>query len=28
MFANFATGREDAKGAIAVAERQAKRIYR
>ena len=28
MFANFATGREDAKGAIAVAERQARRIYR
>ena len=28
MFANYATGREDAKGAIAVAERQAKRIYR
>jgi multiple sugar transport system substrate-binding protein len=28
MFANFATGREDAKGAIAIAERQAKRIYR
>jgi len=28
MFANYATGREDAKGAIAVAERQLKRIYR
>ena len=28
MFANYATGREDAKGAIAVAERQARRIYR
>ena len=28
MFANFATGREDAKGAIAVAERQTRRIYR
>jgi multiple sugar transport system substrate-binding protein len=28
MFANYATGREDVKGAIAVAERQAKRIYR
>lgn len=28
MFANFATGREDAKGAIAIAERQARRIYR
>ena len=28
MFANYCTGREDAKGAIAVAERQAKRIYR
>lgn len=28
MFANYATGREDIKGAIAVAERQAKRIYR
>ena len=28
MFANFCTGREDAKGAIAMAERQAKRIYR
>jgi multiple sugar transport system substrate-binding protein len=28
MFANFCTGREDAKGAIAVAERQLKRIYR
>ena len=28
MFANYCTGREDIKGAIAVAERQAKRIYR
>jgi multiple sugar transport system substrate-binding protein len=28
MFANYATGREDVKGAIAVAERQLKRIYR
>lgn len=28
MFANYATGRENLKGAIAVAERQAKRIYR
>lgn len=28
MFANYATGREDAKGAIAIAERQLKRIYR
>jgi multiple sugar transport system substrate-binding protein len=28
MFANYCTGREDLKGAIAVAERQAKRIYR
>jgi multiple sugar transport system substrate-binding protein len=28
MFANYCTGREDAKGAIAVAERQARRIYR
>jgi multiple sugar transport system substrate-binding protein len=28
MFANYCTGREDVKGAIAVAERQAKRIYR
>ena len=28
MFANFATGREDAKGAISIAERQARRIYR
>jgi multiple sugar transport system substrate-binding protein len=28
MFANYCTGREDAKGAIAVAERQLKRIYR
>ena len=28
MFANYATGREDLKGAIAVAERQARRIYR
>ena len=28
MFANYCTGREDAKGAIAMAERQLKRIYR
>ncbi len=28
MFANYATGREDVKGSIAVAERQLKRIYR
>ena len=28
MFANYGTGREDAKGAIAGAERQLKRIYR
>jgi len=28
MFANYCTGREDLKGAIANAERQAKRIYR
>ena len=28
MFANYCTGREDAKGAIAIAERQLKRIYR
>ena len=28
MFANYATGREDIKGAMAAAERQAKRIYR
>jgi multiple sugar transport system substrate-binding protein len=28
MFANYATGREDIKGAMAGAERQAKRIYR
>jgi multiple sugar transport system substrate-binding protein len=28
MFANYCTGREDIKGAIAAAERQAKRIYR
>lgn len=28
MFANYVTGREDVKGAIAGAERQAKRIYR
>ena len=28
MFANYVTGREDAKGAIAQAERQANRIYR
>ncbi len=28
MFANYCTGREDIKGAISIAERQAKRIYR
>jgi multiple sugar transport system substrate-binding protein len=28
MFANYCTGREDAKGSIAFAERQAKRLYR
>jgi multiple sugar transport system substrate-binding protein len=28
MFANYCTGREDAKGAIAMTERQLKRIYR
>ena len=28
MFANYCTGREDVKGSIAIAERQAKRIYR
>jgi multiple sugar transport system substrate-binding protein len=28
MFANYCTGREDAKGAVASAERQAKRLYR
>jgi multiple sugar transport system substrate-binding protein len=28
MFASYCTGREDVKGAIASAERQAKRIYR
>jgi multiple sugar transport system substrate-binding protein len=28
MFANYCTGREDAKGSIAIAERQLKRIYR
>jgi ABC-type glycerol-3-phosphate transport system substrate-binding protein len=28
MVANYCTGREDIKGAIAIAERQAKRIYR
>ena len=28
MFANVATGREDPKGAIAIAERQLKRVYR
>lgn len=28
MFANYCTGREDIKGAIAIAERQARRIYR
>ena len=28
MFANVCTGREDAKGAIKIAERQAMRLYR
>ena len=28
MFANYCTGREDIKGSIAIAERQAKRLYR
>jgi multiple sugar transport system substrate-binding protein len=28
MFANFCTGREDAKGAMKIAERQLQRIYR
>jgi multiple sugar transport system substrate-binding protein len=28
MFANYCTGREDVKGAIAIADRQLKRIYR
>jgi len=28
MFANYCTGREDLKGAMAIAERQAKRLYR
>jgi multiple sugar transport system substrate-binding protein len=28
MFANYCTGRQDVKTAIAAAERQAKRIYR
>ena len=28
MFANYCSGRDDAKGAIAVTERQLKRIYR
>ncbi len=28
MFANYCTGREDVKGAIKIADRQAKRIYR
>ena len=28
MFANYCTGREDVKGAMAVAERQARRLYR
>jgi multiple sugar transport system substrate-binding protein len=28
MFANYCTGREDIKGAMAIAERQARRIYR
>jgi multiple sugar transport system substrate-binding protein len=28
MFANVCTGREDVKGAIKIAERQAMRLYR
>jgi multiple sugar transport system substrate-binding protein len=28
MFANYCTGREDVKGSIAIAERQARRLYR
>jgi multiple sugar transport system substrate-binding protein len=28
MFANYCTGREDIKGAMAIAERQTRRIYR
>jgi multiple sugar transport system substrate-binding protein len=28
MFANYCTGREDAKSAIKIAERQLQRIYR
>jgi multiple sugar transport system substrate-binding protein len=28
MFANYCTGREDVKGAMAIAERQARRLYR
>jgi multiple sugar transport system substrate-binding protein len=28
MFVNFCPGREDAKGAIKIAERQLQRIYR
>jgi multiple sugar transport system substrate-binding protein len=28
MFASYCTGREDAKGAIKIAERQLQRIYR
>jgi hypothetical protein len=28
MFANVCVGREDAKGAIKIAERQAQRLYR
>jgi multiple sugar transport system substrate-binding protein len=28
MFANYVTGREDLKGAIALTERAAKRLYR
>ncbi len=28
MFANYCTGREEAKGAIKIAERQLQRIYR
>lgn len=28
MFASFCTGREDAKGAMKIAERQLQRIYR
>jgi multiple sugar transport system substrate-binding protein len=28
MFASYATGREDAKGAMKLAERQVQRVYR